>query len=159
MKKLNLGCGEDYKKGWTNLDSRDNIKRDVEWNLDNFPYPFKNNEFDLILMNSVLEHVSDPIKTLKEVIRISKDNCKVIVIVPHADCYASSTDIQHKTRFTENSFNDVLLKEYELEAIKKTKVEFEYNNKWKKFIPFKNILKIFLNGIFEDIKFEFRIKK
>ena len=37
MDKLNLGCGEDYRKGWINLDSRDNIRKDIKWNLNKFP--------------------------------------------------------------------------------------------------------------------------
>jgi predicted SAM-dependent methyltransferase len=72
MKKLNLGCGQDYRDGWTNVEILKGLKADVHHNLDKTPYPFKRNEFDLILMKMVLEHLKDPIKILKEVIRISK---------------------------------------------------------------------------------------
>ena len=61
LNKLNLGCGGDYKKGWVNLDYRSNIKTDVKWNLEKFPYPFKPNTFDEILLKSVLEHMQNPI--------------------------------------------------------------------------------------------------
>ena len=56
LTKLNLGCGNDYMKGWTNLDILD-VKTDVSHNLNKFPWPFKNNTFNEILMKSVLEHV------------------------------------------------------------------------------------------------------
>ena len=61
-------------------------------------------EFDEILMKMILEHLDNPIKVLKEIIRISKNNARLIIIVPHAGSYANFTDIQHKTNFTENSF-------------------------------------------------------
>jgi hypothetical protein len=158
MKKLNLGCGNDYKKGWVNLDLID-VKKDIKHDLNKIPYPFKKSLFDETLMKMILEHVQDPIGVLKEVIRISKDNAKIIVIVPHATSYANFTDLQHKTNFTETSFNKELLEEYELKELELTKVDFIYTNSWKKFIPFKKFFKIFLNGIYDDLLFEFKVKK
>jgi len=44
-RKLNLGCGTKYFKGWTNLDISDKdmygnkINADVVHNLEKFPYP------------------------------------------------------------------------------------------------------------------------
>ena len=35
MKRLNLGCGPDYRKGWVNVDIRKDIKADIVHN--NFP--------------------------------------------------------------------------------------------------------------------------
>lgn len=160
MKKLNLGCGEDYRKGWLNVDSRKNVKVDLIYDLDKLPYPFKKNQFDEILMSHVLEHVGDPIKTLKEVVGISKNNAIIIIKVPHAFSYANVTDLQHKTNFTENSFTDVHLKEYELENLKLVRTEFLFPvNKWKRYIPFKKYLKIFFNGIYDDLLFEFKVVK
>src|SRR3989344_2876489 len=112
--KLNMGCGNDYKEGWINLDSRKNIRADVLHNLNKFPYPFKNNYFSEILASHVLEHLDDPIGTLKELARISKNNSKITIRVPHAYSYANATDIQHKTNFTENSFSENHIVEYEL---------------------------------------------
>ncbi len=158
--KLNLGCGEDYKQGWINLDSRDNIKTDVKHDLEKFPYPFKPNTFEEVYVSHVLEHLNDPIKALKELVRISKNNGKIIVKVPHATSYSNFSSIQHKSSFVENSFTQRQLKDYELEQLKLVKQEFSYpNNKWKKYIPFKKYLKIFLNGLYDDLYFEFVVKK
>ena len=160
MLKLNLGCGEDYKKGWINVDYRDNISIDLKHDLNKFPYPFKEDTFDEILMKSVLEHLENPIKTLKELVRISKNNAKITILVPHANSYGNLSNLTHKTNFTENSFTSSLLKEYELENLELLKREFVYDqNKWKKLIPLKKFFKIFLNGIYDDILFEFRVKK
>ena len=39
MKKLNLGCGGDYKKGWTNVDIDKNVRADIYSELsENFPF-------------------------------------------------------------------------------------------------------------------------
>lgn len=158
MKKLNIGCGSDYKEGWVNVDLI-GVKKDVKHDLNKIPYPFKKNTFDEVLMKMVLEHLENPIEVLKEIVRISKNGAKLIIIVPQADSYANKTDIQHKTNFTENSFNKALLKEYELENLELEKIEFIYKNKWKKYIPLKKALKIFLNGVYDDLLFEFIIKK
>jgi len=157
-KRLNLGCGLDYRNGWTNVDVI-KVKKDKEYDLNRFPYPFKDNFFDEVLMKMVLEHLENPIKVLKEIIRISKNNAKLTIIVPHATSYANLTDIEHKTNFTENSFTKELLKEYELGELILEKRAFIFKNKWKKYIPFKKYLKIFLNGLYDDLLFEFKIRK
>jgi len=160
MKKLNLGCGSEYKKGWMNIDVLKSIKADEYFSLDKYPWPLKNNSFDKILMKSILEHLQDPIKALKEIIRISKNNAKIIVIVPHARNYVYISDLQHKTNFTEASFGEELLKEYDLNELTLTDKQFIYwANKWKKFIPLKGFLKIFLNSIYDELLFEFEVKK
>jgi ubiquinone/menaquinone biosynthesis C-methylase UbiE len=160
MKRLNLGCGPDYRKGWVNVEVLPTLKADVHHNLDKYPYPFKANEFDEVLMSMVLEHVVDPFKTLKEVIRISKDGAKLTVIVPHAASYSNFTDLQHKHNFTENTFAKHLLQEYGLEELELVNTKLFYiSNKWKRFIPAKRFLKIFFIGIYDDIKFEFKIRK
>jgi len=158
LKKLNLGCGFDYKEGWVNVDVI-NVKKDKKHNLDSYPYPFKKDTFDVILMKMILEHVKEPTVCLKELIRISKNGAKIVVIVPHANSYANMTDIQHKTNFTESSFTDELLEEYDLKNLKVVKGNFLFRHKWKKYLPFKRYLKIFFNGIYDDLVFVFRVTK
>jgi len=159
MKKLNLGCGEDYKEGWVNLDCRKDIKIDVNWDINKIPFPFKENTFDEVLVKMILEHAENPFKVLKEIIRISKKDAKITVIVPHADSYAAKSDLQHKNFFTENTFDEWHLSEYELTNLKLIKKEFIFVNKWKKYIPFKKYFKIYLKGIYDDLLFQFKILK
>src|SRR3989344_1303641 len=104
MEKLNFGCGEDYREGWTNIDCRTNIRLDVKCDLEKFPYPFKENTFEEVYANHVLEHLNDPIKVLRELIRICKNGARIIINVPHAYTYAQVASIQHKANFTEHSF-------------------------------------------------------
>jgi len=74
MKKLNFGCGLDIKKGWVNVDGQRGPQVDKSFNFAKFPYPLRNNEFDYILVDNVLEHLEDPHKVLDELHRISKKN-------------------------------------------------------------------------------------
>jgi SAM-dependent methyltransferase len=160
MRKLNLGCGPDYKEGWINVEILKNLKADKHHNLNKFPYPFKKDEFDVVLMKMILEHLDEPIKALREIIRISKKNARFIVTVPHANSYANLTDLQHKHNFTEHTFIPPLLEEYGLTELKLMRHKFLYpTNWWKKYIPFRKYLKIFFNGIYDDMLFEFRIEK
>ena len=73
MKKLNVGCGDDIKEGYTNLDFVKLGGVDVVHDLNKFPWPFKDNTFDRVYASHVLEHVDDLIKIMKEIQRISKN--------------------------------------------------------------------------------------
>lgn len=157
--KLNLGCGEDYKEGFVNIDNNTNYKADKYFDLNIIPYPFEDNCFDEVVMNMIIEHLDNPIEVLKEISRICCNGAKIQVIVPHATTYSNFGDIQHKHFFTEKSFNDVLLKEYDLQNLVLVNHEFIYTNTWKKYIPFKHYLKIFLVGIYDDMLFEFEVFK
>ncbi|MCK9596970.1 methyltransferase domain-containing protein [Candidatus Pacearchaeota archaeon] len=160
MKKINLGCGEDYQEGWINVDFRDNIKIDVKHNLEKIPYPFKKDSIDIILMKQVLEHLEHPLQIMKELIRICKNGARILIYVPHANSYAHISGIEHRGFFTEHTFSEHHLKEYELDKnLRLAKQQFIFVNKWKKLIPFKKYLKIFLNGIYDDLYFEFEVKK
>ena len=127
--------------------------------MEKFPYPFKENTFEEVYANHVLEHLNDPIKVLRELIRICKNGARIIINVPHAYTYAQVASIQHKANFTEHSFVPEHLKEYDLEQLKLVKQEFTFINQWKKMIPFKRYLTIFLNGVYDDLHFEFQVKK
>ena len=56
--KLNLGCGNDIKEGWVNMDYIGAEGVDVVHNLNRLPYPFPDNTFDSILASHVLEHLA-----------------------------------------------------------------------------------------------------
>jgi len=105
MKKLNLGCGLDIKKGYTNLDSIKLKGVDVVYDLNKFPYPFKDNEFDEVYTSHVLEHLDDLVKVMKELKRICKPKAKIIIRVPHFSCGVSYRDPTHKRLFSYFTFD------------------------------------------------------
>ena len=73
MKRLNIGCGKKNKNGYINLDLLKLPNVDVVHDLNQFPWPFKKNEFDEILCDNVLEHLNDTIKPIEELWRITKN--------------------------------------------------------------------------------------
>ena len=83
MKKLNLGCGEDKKPGYVNIDWNPAVEPDVVCDLNQFPYPFEDNTFDLVEAYHVLEHLDKPFKVMTELHRILKPGGRLMVKVPH----------------------------------------------------------------------------
>ena len=84
MKKLNLGCGNDIKEGYINLDKFKNPRVDIVHNLEKFPYPFKDNYFDEIFASKVLEHINIPFDMImKEWVRITKNKGIIKILIPH----------------------------------------------------------------------------
>jgi len=97
--KLNLGCGTDIKKGYINVDIMKGNGIDKIVNFNKLPYPFKDNQFNEIYMNYVLEHLRlYPEDVLKELYRITKKGGKITIRVPHYTCPASYMS-QHKHYF------------------------------------------------------------
>lgn len=82
-KKLNLGCGEFKKDGYVNVDFHSALEPDVRHDLNEFPYPFSDNEFEVIEADHVLEHLNDVFKVMGELHRISKNRALIIIRVPH----------------------------------------------------------------------------
>jgi len=83
LKRLNLGCGQFPKKGFINIDININAKADIICDLSKIPYPFKNNSFELIVAEHVMEHLENPFDVMKEIWRILIPGGKIIIKVPH----------------------------------------------------------------------------
>lgn len=81
--KLNLGCGQFPKIGYVNIDIDPRSKADVTWDLELIPYPFSDQQFEIIEAHHVLEHLSNPIAVMGELHRILKPNGILTVRTPH----------------------------------------------------------------------------
>lgn len=103
MKKLNLGCGRDIKKGYINLDIIKSKGVDIVHNLNKFPYPFKNEEFDEVFSSHLLEHLLDFKKTIFEIHRITKRRGRIKLIVPHFSNRSAYSPF-HKSYFNSRVF-------------------------------------------------------
>ena len=162
MNKLNVGCGKDYREGWINLDNNKSFKKDVSHNFNKLPYPFKDNTFDMIDLRFVFEHMRNPVRVLKELVRISKDNADIYILTSHGNSYAQTSDLQHNKQMNEHIFEDWQIEEYGLDnslKLESFKWVWHDKNNWKKLIPFKRVLKIFLNGIYDNMEFVLKVKK
>ncbi len=105
LKKLNLGCGRDVKRDYVNLDIIKLNGVDYVHDINKPPYPFKNNQFDEVLCQDVLEHVSDLLIVMREIYRILKPGGVVRIRVPHFTSAIAFNDITHKHFFAWDSFN------------------------------------------------------
>lgn len=83
MKRLNLGCGWFKKPGYVNVDMNPLCNPDVVHDLNTFPYPFPDNEFDVVSADHIIEHLENPFSVMEELHRILKDNGLLTVLVPH----------------------------------------------------------------------------
>jgi len=97
VKKLNLGCGEFQKKGYVNVDYFSISEPDVRHNLNHIPYPFENDEFELVEADHILEHLNDPFQVVKELHRITKNGGRIVIRVPHFS--RGFTHADHKRGF------------------------------------------------------------
>lgn len=111
MKILDCGCGPHKIAGAIGVDRFAYRGVDVIWDLDSFPWPFENDEFDEIHFNSSIEHLTDIVKVMEEVYRIGKPSAKVYIHAPHfssPDCFE---DVTHKHHFSLFSFDYFLTTE------------------------------------------------
>ena len=97
MRCLNLGSGEFPKEGFVNVDFHARREPDVRHDLERFPYPFANDEFDLIESDHCLEHLRDPFAVMREIHRIAKPGARVTIRVPHFS--RGFTHAEHKAGF------------------------------------------------------------
>jgi predicted SAM-dependent methyltransferase len=99
MRKLNIGCGEDTRKGFINLDAVKLEGVDIVHNLNKYPWPFKDNEFDFINADQVIEHLDNQVKALQELWRITKEGGRIHLGVPHYASPGAWFDLTHKHPF------------------------------------------------------------
>lgn len=106
MKKLSVGCGNQKPEpNLVRLDISAEVNPDVVWDLDEFPYPFANSEFDEIECLDVIEHLADIPKTLEEFNRIIKPGGILKITTPHFSCANSYIDPTHKWHLSYFSFD------------------------------------------------------
>ena len=83
--KLNLGCGFDRRREFVNVDICGDP--DIRVNLETFPWPWKDNSVDEVLLRHVLEHLGAEeevhFNVLKELYRVCADGAAVNIFVPH----------------------------------------------------------------------------
>lgn len=94
-KKINIGCEEDYRKGWTNIDCNEKVKADFHFNVDD-GFPFKNNTFEEVYAGHVIEHVKDPYYFMKEIHRICRKGAKVVIAAPYCNSPIAWSEFGHR---------------------------------------------------------------
>lgn len=151
MKKLNFSRKIDTKNGWENVD-RDNFE------FNQFPYKIKDNIYDYIYLNEVLEHLIYPDKVLKELHRISKKSAIIEIIVPHYTNKGAYGSLQHQHYFNECAFEEFL--QYNPNLFKLVELKLIPTKIGKYFPPYlRRKIGLFVNGLYSQIHIRLKVEK
>ena len=103
--KLNLGCGNNYREGYVNIDSSKDVKSDKVWNLERTPLPFKKDSINEILAYHVLEHINNFIPLIHDFWRIAKKGSLIKIKVPFYSSWGQFNDPTHVRFFSPFTFD------------------------------------------------------
>ena len=90
--KINIGCGNDYLDGWTNIDCPGiDCKTDMQLDLRQ-PLPFANNSIESVRAICILEHfnIYDVENVIRECTRVLCAGGSFIITVPNAEFILNS---------------------------------------------------------------------
>ncbi len=122
--KLNIGCGQDIKKGWINLDMIPGPGVDTICNVDIEPLPFKTGEIQESLVSHLLEHLHNPLFFMEALWRVTKPNGTCHIRVPHGASDEAWIDQTHVRPYFPNSFGAFGRPFY-------SKADYGYNADWE----------------------------
>ena len=80
--KLNIGCGDDIREGWINLDKYPVNNKVKYFDINVFPYLFKESSIDYIYCSHVLEHTNKVDTIIHEFTRILKKDGLLHIKLP-----------------------------------------------------------------------------
>jgi len=95
-RRLNLGCGQDRREGYLNVDSAASVGPDLTWDLDHSPYPLPSSQFDEFLALDVVEHLEDLVGFMEECWRLLRPGGEVRITTPHFSSANSFRDPTHR---------------------------------------------------------------
>lgn len=99
LRRLNIGCGKDYRNGFINIDNNPLVKPDIVRDIEK-GLPFEDNSVDEIFCPHALEHIHDLKFVLSEFYRVCKKGAKITIIVPLMD----ASDMTHVRFFSKDTF-------------------------------------------------------
>lgn len=170
MTKKILDIGPGYYKFHKNaisIDINPLCKPDILHDLNKYPWPFNDNEFDIIHSSHCLEHLDDIEKAISEIYRISKNNALLIIKVPHFSNRIAYMDNTHKHFFSIHSFRkytplfakvsggNIYMNVEKIRFLWQPPLRFELLPKWFKFCaPMVNFINNLISGL-DNFNIEF----
>ena len=104
-KILDVGCGVNKMKGAIGLDNNPRTAADVIHDLGLVPYPFADDEFDLVVSTHVVEHVPDIMAFIGELHRITRNGGRIRLVTPHYTNPDWANDPTHRNHINSYTFN------------------------------------------------------
>lgn len=103
--RLHLGCGKDYREGWTNVDFNKEVKADMYLDL-NKPLPFKDNSVSEIFTEGAVEHIKrdDVFRFYDELWRICHNGAKIRILTNHFSSVWASQHLGHNCFYGTSTF-------------------------------------------------------
>ena len=99
-----LCCSKFKREGFIGVDVSNYDGVDVVADLDKAPWPFEDNSVGVFRMQDALEHLSNPIQTMKELWRCLSPKGWVLIDVPSTDGRGAFQDPTHVSFWNSNSF-------------------------------------------------------
>jgi predicted SAM-dependent methyltransferase len=105
MRVLNLGAGNNPMEGATNHDmQRHRAEIDTAWDLDQVPWPWRDESFDLVHARSVFEHLRlTLIESADECWRLLAPGGRLVIVYPLASGPTAHEDPTHRWFWNERS--------------------------------------------------------
>ncbi len=97
---LDLGCGPAKEPGAFGVDSRPLEGVDCVHNLNEYPWPIKDDSFDKVRATHIVEHVDDVPGFFGEIHRVCASGAQVFIETPHFSNRCSYCDPTHKHAFS-----------------------------------------------------------
>jgi SAM-dependent methyltransferase len=101
---LDVGCGPTKYPGSVGLDMNPATAADVICNLDRGGLPFRDNSFDQLRAEHIIEHVDNIIATMEEFHRVTRPGGTIFLATPHYTDYSSFRDPTHRWHLNTYSF-------------------------------------------------------
>ncbi len=80
--KLKMGCADENPEDYITIDISKISKPDVLGDV--LKMPFKDNMFEEVLCENVLEHIQDTLTVMNEIWRVAKQDSIIKIVTPHA---------------------------------------------------------------------------
>lgn len=105
-KKLDIGCGNFPREGFTGIDRCSNVDKDVfAWNLEFGLPPYIKEEVEVIWADNVLEHITNLIHLMNSCWTAMVPGGRMHIKVPLANTVGSLKDPTHVRQFVPESFD------------------------------------------------------
>lgn len=108
MKKINIGCGNDYKEGWLNTDISRAVRTDALNDIGKDFLPVTDRSAEEVYCSGVLEQIqsnNELVHAMNEMWRVLQYDGKLEVVVPNAEHSIAFQDPMDVRKFTPQTFD------------------------------------------------------
>jgi SAM-dependent methyltransferase len=101
---LNVGCGYNHERGFTNIDKTPKVKPQIVFDLEDCAtrsFPFPTDSVDFVYASHVMEHIRNIIPCVNEIWRVLKPGGYFLAVTPHIGNDHALSPPEHIRPFSE----------------------------------------------------------